>query len=569
MASEVILGRSLSSDMVVGSNLRGRVSGGGWLYALPRLAFGRAVCVGVPAEPTLAALARAAARVLVLSPDAHARTRLAELAEREGWAGVTTAAGPEAAATGATDATGDAGFDLLVVAGRAPAAWAERTAAGLALVLAPACIAYVEPARRLAAIPWSAPVLELRVTPRLGETRAIVPAGDAAMHAAFRRLGLDGTIPRRPILSHIGRRLGPFLAGRLAARSAAVVGEEYGRPAAPPRYVREVAAAGGYDLSGWRWGVAARGDYDTQKVLILLAPPGEAVPTGLVKVTRAAELSARLENETAALSSLSALPIAAGRTPAAWFAGRHAGRALLGESLVLGCPFSGHARWTPDCPGLADALGWLDDLGAATARPASSADVAGALLALLDRYDRVYRPASAELHALRSQFETIGGPEAPVPTVFQHGDPGIWNLLVDARGRTVFLDWESAEPLGMPLWDALYFFRSYAIAASRRAGVRDRLEAASRHLLNRSVLGDRFVSWVHDHRRRIGLQPDAVEPLVYGCWVHRSLKEATRLPPDRLDEGQFVRLVRRMIATPDAPTLVRLREPATAAGETR
>ena len=182
----------------------------------------------------------------------------------------------------------------------------------------------------------------------------------------------------------------------------------------------------------------------------------------------------------------------------------------------------------------------------------------GSRRALLGRYERIYRPDRTEADTLRALFGRVGALPGTMPAVFQHGDPGIWNLLVDPRGRTVFLDWEAAERSGMPLWDILYLFRSYAIAASRRAGVRDRLDGASRHLLDASALSGRLVDAVDEVRRRIDLPNTAIEPLVYGCWLHRALKEATRLPPDGLQRGQFVRLIRRMLDRPAAPTLARL-----------
>jgi hypothetical protein len=90
--------------------------------------------------------------------------------------------------------------------------------------------------------------------------------------------------------------------------------------------------------------------------------------------------------------------------------------------------------------------------------------------------------------------------------------------------------------------------------------MRDRFEAVSRHLLDGSPLADRLVETVDDYRRRIDLPTAAIEPLLYGCWIHRSLKEATRLTPEGLQRGQFVRLIRRMLDQPDAPVLARLRD---------
>jgi aminoglycoside phosphotransferase (APT) family kinase protein len=255
---------------------------------------------------------------------------------------------------------------------------------------------------------------------------------------------------------------------------------------------------------------------------------------------------------------LTSLSVAAGRAPEPWFAGRHADRALLGESAIEGEPFTSRARWNADCPHLADAIAWLTQLGVATRRPVPPGTVATSLLALLDRYVSIHRPPASEREALHDRFAALARIDDPIPTVFQHGDPGIWNLLVDSAGRTVFLDWEASEPDGLPLWDLLYLFRSYAVATSRRAGTRDRLAAASRHLLDASPLGDQLVRAVERYREQVGVPAGSVEALVYGCWVHRSLKEATRMAPDRLAEGQFVRLIRRMLREPNAPTLGRL-----------
>lgn len=57
---------------------------------------------------------------------------------------------------------------------------------------------------------------------------------------------------------------------------------------------------------------------------------------------------------------------------------------------------------------------------------------------------------------------------------------------------------------------------------------------------------------------RTGLSSDLIEPLFYTCWRHRALKEATRLPLDRLEKGHYVRLLRLCIERRSAPVLRRL-----------
>ncbi len=531
-----VLSRTLAMPYEVGANRRGAVSGAGWIYALPRLTYRSVLCLGAPAFATLVTLVRSADLVVMVVGSGRGRRALEARIRSEGWSGVRVVASMPEAGT-------QESFDLVI-------SFIRR--GGLVVRVDPASVA---PGA-------SDPRLTLALTPAHGEVRSAVPSDDRDLRDAIDRMGLAGTIASRPRLAAIERRLrrATKLAWPSPSRTATVIGPSDLVDGGVPAYISRAAAAAGRDLQGWGWAVAARGDYDSQKVLVLLRPVGARTPTGIVKVTRSAEHAARLENEHAALVRLDALRVAEGRVPVPWFAGRHAGRVLLGEALLDGVPFTSLATWRADCPHLDDALGWLTAYGASTRREVPSTAVSAALLRLLDRYAAIHRSSHEEIDALRGRFERLGDIAGPLPVVDQHGDPGIWNLLVDPAGRTLFLDWEAAEPDGLPLWDLLYLFRSYAVSASRRAGVRDRLDGAARHMLDGSPLSDRLVSAVGAYRSAVGLPGEAVEPLLYGCWVHRSIKESTRLPVDRLPDGQFVRLIRRMLARPAAPTLLRLIE---------
>ncbi len=551
-----LLSISLAAEPVVGSNLRGSVSGAGWLYALPRLDFGRIVCLGLPPTPTLMALASIGRITLAVGPADEHRARA--LVARHAWPTVAVAS----PATGLASGT----FDLIVVVDAAGAS--ARHGDGLARLAPDGIVVTLTDDADLSVVdgPPGAgvpPRVDLERWPAHGEVRALVPAGASVERAALRRLGLlTGGGTETAVTTGQLARGERWVRRRLPANRRwgrlAILGPGDATPGGPPAYIRDLAAAAGRDLTGWSWAVAARGEYDSQKILVLLREAGSARPSAVVKVTRSSVHSDRLRNEDAALSAVGAMPIAAGRVPQRWFSGTHAGRAVLGESFAPGEPFRDRATYAPDDPLLTDALGWLTDLGAATARPVPAADVAEVLGRLLERYERVYAPDDAERVALRGLVEQLADVPAPIPLVRQHGDPGIWNLLAGPRGRTVFLDWESSEANGIPLWDVLYLFRSYAIAASRRRGTRDRVAGARRHLMASSPLSDRLLSVVEAYRDRIGVPAEAIEALTYGCWIHRSLKEASRLPRARLPRGNHVRLIRAMLAEPDAPTLARL-----------
>lgn len=548
-----LLDVTFTSNPLVGSNLRGGASGAGWLYCLPRLDYEHVTCVGAPRPATLAGLVRAGADVTVLAEGLLTRRRVRRLVAERGWTNVIVRGCGPAAVEGQGPA-----IDLLVVVDSGGSA--RRCAQQLLARLTDdgvACYLGTDSAPG----PGNGSVQTLAMTPSRGEVRAVVPLADAAMRSAFEQLGLQGTVLSRPKLARWERQLADRFGLHARPRFATLVGGPAVDLSVVPHYLSTIAADAGFPLEGWSYGVFARGAYDSQKVLVLLTPPQETAPTVVVKVTRSRKHAARLQNETSRLTQLAGLEIADQRTPKPHFSGFHAGRAVLGQTLMAGVPYElGSRRGSQAAEEqLADAMGWLTSLGAATAHEVPASDMAAILLTLLDSYAQIYRPAASEVTRLGTEFERLGALSQPLPSVLQHGDPGVWNLLVDDRGRTLFLDWEAGEPDGMPLWDVLYLFRSHAIEAGRRAGVRDRAQAASRHLTGDSALSDLLVDTIGTYCRQVGLPPAAVEPLIFGCWIHRSIKESSRSHAGRLHEGLSVRLIRRMLADPDASVTRRLR----------
>lgn len=548
-----VLGLALRPAAQTGSNLRGGASGAGWLYACPALRVGRTVCVGAPTTAELAGLVAVSASVLVVEASPARRRRTAEEVARRRWDAVEVA-------VPAQDG-GAAPVDLLVLAAGGRRRWVLPTWARYAAQLGDGGLTFGLPDTRAGrrAVPAGADVLSLRLAPLLGEVRSAVPAHDDAMQAHLRRMQLEGTVAGRPKLARLERRLSR---GRpAAARRRLLTGPFAGAATQVPAYLRRVAAGAGHDLTDWSWGVAARGEYNSQKVLVLLTPPGAGAPAGLVKVTRAGDNAHRLRNERDALERVQRLPAFAARAPSVWFSGEHAGRWLLGQTLLPGRPYAEGTDWSLRSPALHDTLAGLGDLAASTATAVPNTSLVAALGRLLDRFDSVYRPAPGERTALRDLVRTLEDLACPLPVVLQHGDPHPGNLLLSDQGRTAFLDWESADPGGMPLNDLLYFFRSYAAASSARDGVRDRVQGAARHLVEGSPLGDRLVESLQQNAAAVGLPAGAVLPLAHLCWVHRALKEATRTRADRLGTAPSVRLLRIMLARPGGATLRSLRPP--------
>jgi hypothetical protein len=555
--AEEVLAHTLATEFLPASNLRGEVAGAAWRYLLPTMEHERVVCLGRPPRATLRTLAAAAREVVLIDPG------------QRSLPGVRIVPASDAPAWLADELPGS--VDLLWVADR----WSHRpltsgdTAALRRLLTASAAIVVesrVDPARiggpaPMAPVGGDRPWSWLRARPDRGEVRSAVSQEDEDSSAALRERGLAGPAVRLPGPRRF-HRLPDRLLGRWRRRwLGIVVPDGTSPPPHPPTYLLELARAADLDLSGWRCALSATGDYNTQKVLLLLTPPDQRRPTVIVKLTRDATVVPRLETERDALRDLEAMGLATdGRIPRVLFAGRHAGLAVVGETVVEGRPFD-RASETATRP-VEDAAAWLTELGVRSTRPAAAVEVAAAMDELLARFVSLCRPDDALLERLRAAVEAIRGSEAPFPLVFQHGDPGTWNLLVREDGSAVVLDWENADAAGMPLWDLFYLLRSHAVGTGRRSGTRRRMHAIERYLFDASPLSELVVGSVHAYADRLGLERALIEPLFHLCWMHQALKEATRVAPGRVHGAHYNRLLRLGLERRTAPTLQRLFGPA-------
>jgi hypothetical protein len=556
-----VLEGTLGSRFVPGSNLKGDLAGANWWYLLPSLEAERVVCFGVPSRAALSTLARASKEIVVCGT-ATSRTR----GLKRAFPGVRVLR--VAHGQGLPLPAGCA--DVVAVVGRG---WARRIGRDPSLLdqvartLRPGGTVYVELDRAAGSRGQQAIVerfgepLLLWLGPATGEVRTAAPAGQTAAVSYLERRWLRRRASRQ-MLRHPRRFATRHrLAVRFARRRGLVVGghawpdRAAGRQ--PPPLPGPLTVQAEIGLDGRTWAFSAPGAYNSQKVLFLLFDAEGQQPDYVVKMTRDPAFNDRLENEWRALTLLAEQGIGDEETlPRPTFLGRHAGLAVLGETAVVGAPFLERTEATAQCPYAREAVEWLVDLAGATAgRPAGVAEVAAALGTLRDRFLEIYSVDPGLRTFLAGQIDNVAASTSELPLVFQHGDPGCWNLVVTRSGRLGFLDWEAAEPNGMPLWDLFYFLRSYGVAVSRAAGAHDPTESFVRHFLEESDLSVILVDAVRLVCERTRLDPGLVEPLFYTCWMHRALKEATRLRPNRLETGTYIRLLRLCAARRDAPGL--------------
>jgi hypothetical protein len=542
-----------------GTNLRGTGRGASWYFLLPSLELGRIVCLGSPSRAALTTLGRSGAEIVVC-----ARRRQLE-GLRPASSGLSNVSLLETSA-GEPVPLPEESADLVFLTGRAN----RRVRSEIERLLKPEGMVYAEyrgfvPHLRggvrslerlgLTQRLWLAPVAEeIRVAAPLEDIRTItyLESRFLARRLLRRRLLRQPAhvLARHRVVSRLARRRG-LLVHRTTAASVA----------GPPRYLQAMAARAGVDLAGLRWGLAAPGAYGSQKLLLFLFDGADEAPAYVAKITRDAKHNPRLENEWRALSLLRSHGIGDdGAVPQPLFLDSHGTLAVLGETAIDGVPFLERTKGNAGCPHARAAVDWLLQLGIRTAQriPDGAPHPTAALAGFIDRFDDVYRVDPDHVAFLTAQARTLVDTAPALPLVFQHGDPGPWNLVVRADGRPAFLDWEAAEPRGMPLWDLFHFFRSFGLVVSRAARERDQLRSFSDQILADSELSRLLAETTSRFCSESELAPSLVEPLFYLSWMHRALKEAARLPSDRLGQGRYVNLLRLAIERRDSPGLRRL-----------
>ena len=131
-----------------------------------------------------------------------------------------------------------------------------------------------------------------------------------------------------------------------------------------------------------------------------------------------------------------------------------------------------------------------------------------------------------------------------LPSVFEHGDLSHPNLIQLTDGRVGVVDWELAEPRGLPAQD-LSFFLAYVAFATRRAGTIERQVAA---------FDEAFVTpgaWARPllagYADRQGVPRSLLTPLFVACWARYTARLLERIEgelggrPTGPEAAEFVR----------------------------
>jgi hypothetical protein len=225
-----------------------------------------------------------------------------------------------------------------------------------------------------------------------------------------------------------------------------------------------------------------------------------------------------------------------------------AGQTALGETVLAGEPLFRRLRRDNYRDLALKMTDWLADLaGRAPARPRSEwwpRLVEAPLRVFEESFGSIVDPE--RLRETRAILATVGD----LPLVFEQRDCSPWNVLIAPDGKLAVLDWESAEPRGLPALDLIYFL-TYLAFFLDNAMETGRFGESYRAALDPATFtGEVQVECQRRYLTLTGMDPAALRPLRLLVWlIHAhsefrqfSAESAGRPAPDRLSRSLFVRL---------------------------
>ncbi len=268
-------------------------------------------------------------------------------------------------------------------------------------------------------------------------------------------------------------------------------------------------------------------------VAVFFAEP-DPRPRLVVKFPRVLEAAEGLANEAAVLEALRArASVSLAGVPRLLFQERRGGSLVIGETALQGRLLQDQLR-EEDAGRLAlRVTDWLVDLAdRAPAAPATDwrwRIAAPAFARFAADYAGVLDGAS--LRRVGARLDGLGS----LPSVPEQRDCSPWNVLIAPDGAVAVVDWELAEPDGVPALDLIYFLAYLAFsvdgvpfeAASDevRASYRRALDPSTRTGAIRAACLDRYAAGLN-------LSPLVLNALAPLAWAIHARSEHRRLVAD-------------------------------------
>jgi hypothetical protein len=281
------------------------------------------------------------------------------------------------------------------------------------------------------------------------------------------------------------------------------------------------------------WLLLTGGGESDNKVVGVPFPDGGSGPGLVAKFARAAKAEAALEREAELLRRLESERADLDGFPRLRASGRRAGErfivqeAMLGRSLGASPSRSWLAEIAPEL------TSWLIELAGKPLPQPASGWRRRLIVDPLDELERDFGeliPAGMPARARRALADL-----GDLPLVWEHRDLGPWNVVIGEAGKPAAIDWEDAEPEGLPGLDLIYLLASTtllidgALDDTTRA---DPILASYGRLLDPGTEQGGIAAACFDaYRAHLSIGADDFRRLRLVCWIVQLLIALRRLAP--------------------------------------
>jgi predicted Ser/Thr protein kinase len=280
------------------------------------------------------------------------------------------------------------------------------------------------------------------------------------------------------------------------------------------------------------WLLLTGGQRSINKVVALPFTDRHPIPRAIVKFARVRESEPALEREAQLLRVLEVEHPAMDGVPRVLAVGRRAGGLALAETAIPGVPLSTVTE--ASFPSIAAKVTrWLLGLAGMSPPEPRSSWWPRLVQEPLDEFEQQFAPVagSAVIEQARRHLEAL----PDLPLVFEHRDCSPWNIVLTDDGSPALLDWESAEPRGLPGLDLVYFLANAAFMIDGALDSGRTGETYARLLDPSSGPGRVAARCLGDYGARLGLDRDTLARLRLLCWIVHCRSEYRRLEQDAAD----------------------------------
>lgn|GEM_PF-125016 len=305
------------------------------------------------------------------------------------------------------------------------------------------------------------------------------------------------------------------------------------------------------------------GHRSINKAVGLAFEPGVERPTAAAKFARVAEAEPGLEREASVLRRLGEERPGLQGVPNLRGEGHRAGRFAVVQDAVEGGSLLDLLRpenFEAMATRVTQVLIELANADAQIPHTAIDPPMGGEMQARASDRRRPFEEALADFER---QFGSVIPPSlvtdaraaldglGDLPPAYEHRDCSPWNILITPSGDPVLLDWESAEPDGLPGMDLVYFLANCAFVLDKAIESGHTRESYARLLDPGTPYGRVAAKAIADYSAALDIGSDDFRRLRLLCWLIHSRSDYRHLQlespgpprPGDLRRGMFLGLV--------------------------